>query len=150
MEGPEVRSSALVATALSGATHLAFDALASRLPWTTPPYLLLDHASEGFRDLLQLDRTTILVAVACISAAVSGIISALLAAATEGVSRRVLVLGSVLSGLWMFSGALMILVYLDVPWTVAMGSLLAGAPRGFAIAWLLERVGYGRAAAPAP
>ena len=48
------------------------DGVTSRLAWTTPPYLLLDHASETFRDLLNLDRTTILVAVAIISAGVNG------------------------------------------------------------------------------
>src|SRR6266508_1178388 len=63
VDGETTRTRVFVATALAGAAHLVLDGLASRLQWTTPPYLLLDHASETFRDLLNLDRTTILVAV---------------------------------------------------------------------------------------
>jgi membrane associated rhomboid family serine protease len=139
MDGETARPRLLLAAAIAGAANLAFDALASRLPWTTPPYLLLDHASETFRDLLMLDRTTLLVAVAVISAGVNGAIAGLMAAAMEGVRRRVLALGLTLSGLWLFSGGLMILVYLSPPAGIVAGSLLAGIPRSFAVAWILER-----------
>ncbi len=143
VDGETTRTRVFVATALAGAAHLLLDGLASRLPWTTPPYLLLDHASETFRDLLNLDRTTILVAVSVISAGVNGAIAGLFAAAMDGLDRRTLKLGIALSGLWIFSGGLMTLVYLSPPLGVVIGSLLAGIPRSFAVAWLL-----GRAAAP--
>ncbi len=139
MDGETTRTRVFLATALAGAAHLLLDGVATRLVWTTPPYLLLDHASETFRDLLNLDRTTILVAVSIISAGVNGAISGLFAAAFDGVERRVLKLGIALSALWIFSGGLMTLVYLSPPAGVVVGSLLAGIPRSFAVAWLLDR-----------
>lgn len=147
----ELRTSVFGATALSGAVHLAFDLVASRLPWTTPPYLLLDYASETFRDLLLLDRTTLLVAVAVVSAGVNGAIAGLFAAALAGARRRVLALAASLFALWVFSGGVMMLVYLDPPRTVALGSLAAGAPRLLLVAWVLERFLFrGKGATSAP
>jgi len=143
VDGETTRTRVFVATALAGTAHLVLDGLASRLSWTTPPYLLLDHASETFRDLLNLDRTTILVTVSVISAGVNGAIAGLFAAAMDGLERRTLKLGIALSALWIFSGGLMTLVYLSPPLGVVLGSLLAGIPRSFAVAWLL-----GRAAVP--
>jgi hypothetical protein len=140
VDAATARSRVFLATVVAGAAHLAFDALASRIPWTTPPYLLLDHASETFRDLLALDRTTILVAVAVISAGVNGAIAGLFGAALAGVERRSLKLGLSLSALWLFSGGLMILVYLSPPAGVVAGSLAAGIPRAFAVAYLVYRV----------
>ena len=139
MDGPALRTSVFKATALAGAAHLALDALSSRLPWTTPPYLLLDYASESFRDLLLLDRRTLLVAVAVISAGVNGAIAGLFATALAGARRRVVAIGASLSALWIFSGGLMTLVYLSPPAGIVVGSLLAGVPRAFAVAWVLER-----------
>jgi hypothetical protein len=139
MQGPAVRTSVFKATAVAAAAHLVLDVLASRLAWTTPPYLLLDHASATFRDLLFLDRRTLLVAVSVISAGVNGAIAGLFATAMAGVPRRVLSLGLALTALWVFSGGLMTLVYLDPPAGVVAGSLAAGAPRAFAVAWLLDR-----------
>ncbi len=146
-ESAGLRTSVFKATALAGAAHLAFDLLATRLPWTTPPYLLLDYANEAFRDLLLLDRQTLLGVVAFVSAGVNGIIAALFAAALAGARRPVVALGLSLSALWVFSGGLMMLVYLDPPGWVAAGSLAAGAPRCFLVAWLLERFVLRRAAA---
>jgi len=140
MESPALRTSVFKATAVAAAGHLALDALTSRLVWTTPHYLLLDYASETFRDLLFLDRTTLLVAVSVISAGVNGAIAGLFAAALAGARRRLLALGLSLSALWVFSGGLMMLVYLDPPASVAALSLAAGVPRAFAVAWLLERL----------
>jgi hypothetical protein len=140
MDALEIRSRGLVATALAGAMHLAFDLLATRTPWTAPPYLLLDHAGEAFRGLLALDRSAILAAVSVVSAGVNGVIAGLLGTAAAGVHRRVLTLGLVLSGLWMFSGGLMILVYMSPPAAITAGSLAAGIPRAFAVAWILDRV----------
>ncbi len=140
MGAPETRSRILTATALAGAANLLLDAVASRIPVTTPPYLLLDHAGDAFRDLLALDRTTILVVVAAVTAAVNGAIAGLIATAMAGVKRRALATGAVLSGIWVLSGGLMILVYLSPPWTVVLGSLAAGVPRAFAIAWILDRI----------
>ena len=133
------RNRVFVATALAGFAHLVLDGLTSRVAWTTPPYLLLDYANETFRDLLNLDRTTILVAVSVISAGVNGAISGLFAAALDGAKGRFLKLALSLSGLWIFSGGLMTLVYLSPPLGVVAGSLVAGIPRSFAVAWLLER-----------
>jgi hypothetical protein len=141
MDGEATRTRVFAAAALAGAAHLAFDGIASRVLWTTPPYLLLDYASEAFREILNLDRRSILVTVAVISAGVNGVISALFAAAFDGLDRRVLKLGLSLSALWVFSGGLMTAVYLSPPGWVVAGSLLAGIPRSFAVAWLLERVG---------
>jgi hypothetical protein len=147
MDAPELRTSVFKATALAGAVHLAFDAVGSRLPWTTPPYLLLEYASESFRDLLFLDRRTLLVAVAVISAGVNGAIAGLFATALAGAHRRFVAIGWSLSALWVFSGGLMTLVYLSPPVAIAAGSLLAGIPRSFAIAWVLERWLFGPAEA---
>lgn len=135
----ELRTSVFGATALSGAVHLALDLVSSRLLWTTPPYLLLDYASETFRDLLLLDRTTLLVAVSVVSAGVNGAIAGLFAAALAGARRRLLTLATSLFALWVFSGGLMMIVYLDPPRLVALGSLAAGAPRLLLVAWVLER-----------
>ena len=149
MDGETTRTRVFVAAALAGAAHLALDGLTSRLVWTTPPYLLLDYASETFRDLLNLDRTSILVAVAVISAGVNGVISAIFASAFDGAERRLLKLGITLSALWIFSGGLMTLVYLTPPLVVVAGSLAAGIPRSFAIAWLLDRAAVVRTPAAA-
>lgn len=140
MDAPALRTSVFKATALAGAAHLVLDALASRVPWTSPPYLLLDYASESFRDLLFLDRRTLLVAVAVISAGVNGAIAGLFATALAGARRRIVAIGASLSALWIFSGGLMTVVYLSPPAAIVAGSLLAGVPRAFAIAWLLERL----------
>lgn len=134
------RNRVFVAAALAGFAHLVLDGLTSRLLWTTPPYLLLDYANETFRDLLNLDRTTILLAVSVISAGVNGVIAGLFAAAFHGTRGRLVKLGVSLSGLWVFSGGLMTLVYLSPPPGVVAGSLLAGIPRAFAVAWLLDRL----------
>ena len=150
MHGEALRTRVFVAAALAGATHLAFDAVTSRLVWTTPPYLLLDYASETFRDLLNIDRTSILVTVAAISAGVNGVIAGMFAAAFDGVTRPVRKLGLALSGLWIFSGGLMTLVYLSPPAGVVLGSLAAGIPRAFVVAWLLERVARRAPAGTAP
>jgi len=139
VEGETARSRVLLATALAAAAHLLLDGLTSRVAWTTPPYLLLDHASETFRDLLMLDRTTILVVVAVISAGVNGAIAGLFGVAMASLGRRTLKLGLALSALWVFSGGLMMLVYLSPPAGIAMGSLAAGIPRAFAVAWILDR-----------
>jgi len=145
MDAPATRTSVFKATALAGTVHLALDALAARVPWTTPPYLLLDYASESFRDVLLLDRRTLLVAVAVLSAGVNGAIAGLFATALAGSRRRVVAIGTALSALWVFSGGLMTLVYLSPPAGIVAGSLLAGIPRSFAIAWVLERFLFGPA-----
>lgn len=134
------RNRVFVATALAGFAHLVLDGVTSRAAWSTPPYLLLDYANETFRDLLSLDRTTILVAVSVISAGVNGAIAGLFAAAFDEVPARTLKLGLALSALWLFSGGLMTVVYLSPPAGVVAGSLLAGIPRAFVVAWLLERI----------
>ena len=140
MEADGRSSRVFLATALAAAAHLVLDGVTSRISWTTPPYLLLDHASETFRDLLLLDRTAILIVVAVISAGVNGAIAGLFGAALASARRRTLKLGLSLSSLWVFSGGLMILVYLTPPAGVVLGSLAAGVPRAFAVAWLLDRV----------
>jgi hypothetical protein len=142
MQSAGLRTSVFRATALSGLVHLALDGVFTRIAWTTPPYLLLDYTSETFRDLLLLDRTTLRVAIAVITAGVNGAIAGLFATALAGARRRPLALAACLFALWVFSGGLLILVYLDPPWGVALGSLLAGAPRALAVAWVLERFSF--------
>jgi hypothetical protein len=139
MEGPALRTSVFKAAALAGIAHLVLDGLAARVPYAAPPYLLLDYASESFRDLLLLDRRTLLVAVSVISAGVNGMIAGLFATALAGAHRRVVAIGASLSALWVFSGGLMTLVYLSPPAAVVAGSLVAGVPRSFVVAWVLER-----------
>jgi hypothetical protein len=121
---------------LAGAVHLAFDGLASRVEATTPPYLLLRHAPEVFRDILDP------VGVAIAASLVQGAISALIGAAFEErpAGRRALPLALALWGLWILSGGLLELVYLSAPWPVALGSLAAGLPRAAAVAWLVDRM----------
>ena len=139
MQSAVLRTGVIRAAALSAAVHLVLDAVCSTTPWTTPPYLLLDYASETFRDLLLLDRSTLRVTVAVISAGVNAAIAALFAVALSGARRRMPALAASLFAIWVFSGALMMAVYLDPPWGVALGSLAAGAPRALALAWVLER-----------
>ncbi len=145
------RASGASLAALAGAIHLAFDALASRLPATTPPYLLLDHAGEMFRGLVEaLDRTAVLITVSVMAAAVNGAIAALLAVAFEGLRHRRRTLAWTLLALWTLGGALMMLVYLSPPWGVAIASLAAGIPRVVLVAWVLDRVLPPPAAADLP
>jgi hypothetical protein len=139
VDGGSTRTRVFLATALAGAAHLVLDVVTSRVAWTTPPYLLIDHASEAFRGLLILDRTTIAIAIAVVSAGVNGTIAGLFGAAMASMGRRMLKLGIALSALWVFSGGLMILIYLSPPAGVVVGSLAAGIPRAFAVAWLLDR-----------
>lgn len=106
---------------------------------TAPPYLLLDHAAEVFRELLALDRTAILTTVAVAASAVNGAIAAMLAVALEAVPHRRRTLAWVLVAFWVFSGGLMILVYLSPPWLTVLGSLAAGIPRAWLVAWALDR-----------
>ncbi|WP_248358390.1 hypothetical protein [Anaeromyxobacter oryzae] len=135
------RASGPTLAALAGAIHLGFDALATRLPATTPPYLLLDHAGEMFRGLVEaLDRTAVIITVSVMAAAVNGIIAALLAVAFEGLPHRRRALAWTLLGLWTLGGALMMAIYLAPPWGIALGSLAAGIPRVLLVAWALDRV----------
>lgn len=139
MTAPAPRRHGIVLAALAAGIHLAFDALASRSAFTSPPYLLLDHAGELFRDLLALDRSAILGTVAVSAAVVNGIIAAMLGVALEANRRRRRTLTWVLFGFWVFSGGLMILVYLSPPWGVVAGSLAAGLPRVWLVAWAMDR-----------
>lgn len=134
-----LRTRVPVTTVIATAAHLAFDAISSRLPWTTPPYLLVDHVAGPFRDVVALDRTSVVVAVAIAASAVNGLITATLAAALDGTDRRVRGLGLLLSGLWVLSGGLLALIYLSAPVGILAGSLAAGIPRSFALAWIAER-----------
>ncbi len=139
MIAPAPRRHGIVLATLAAGIHLACDALASRSAFTSPPYLLLDHAGELFRDLLALDRTAILGTVAVSAAVVNGIIAAMLGVALEGARHRRRTLAWVLFAFWIFSGGLMILVYLAPPWGVVAGSLGAGLPRVWLVAWALDR-----------
>jgi hypothetical protein len=134
------RNAAVVATALAAAAHLALDLVTSRFPWTTPPYLLLDHARGPFHDLLLIDRTAILAGASIASSAVNGIVSAIFGVAVEDRPRRLVLLAAILSGLWVLSGVLLAFVYLSVPGAILAGSLAAGIPRAFVVAWLVDRV----------
>jgi hypothetical protein len=135
-----LRTRVPVTAAVAAAAHLTVDALASRLPWTTPPYLLLDHVAGPFRDLVALDRGTIAIAVSIAASGVNGLMTATLAAALDGTGRRVRNLGLLLSGLWVLSGGLLALIYLSAPLALLAGSLAAGVPRSFLVAWIAERM----------
>lgn len=138
------------------AANLVFDALGARLPWTTPPWLLLDHLAGLFKELLSaepdagsfLDRSSIGIGMSIGASGVNAIIAALLATAFEDQPRRVRALGGSLAGLWLLSGGLMMITYLSPPWGVALGSLASGLPRSFALAWLLDRLLPARAGGP--
>jgi hypothetical protein len=120
--------------AIATALHLACDFLASRATVTSPPYLLLAYMDEAFREFLNPVGVSIGAALAL------GAMTASIALAVEGLERRrALVLAGILTGLWAFSGALMLLVYVRPPWGVALGSVAAGLPRMWAIAWVLDR-----------
>jgi hypothetical protein len=135
------RASGVRLAVLAGAIHLAMDLVTSRLPATTPPYLLLDFAGEMFRGLLEaLDRTAVLVTVAVMASAVNGMIAALLAVAFDEVPHRLRALAWSLLALWTIGGALMMMVYLSPPWGIAIGSLAAGIPRVLLVAWALDRL----------
>src|SRR5512139_1003302 len=113
-----LRTRVPITAAIAAGAHLAIDALASRLPGTTPPYLLLDHVAGPFRDIVALDRTTIAIAVSIAASGVNGLITATLAAALDDTDRPVRSLGLLLSGLWVLSGGLLALIYLSAPLAV--------------------------------
>jgi hypothetical protein len=135
-----LRTRVPVTAIVAALAHLALDAVASRVSWTTPPYLLLDHVSGPFRDIVALDRTSVGIAVAVAASSVNGLITATLAAALDDTERRVRDLGLLLSGLWVLSGGLLALIYLSAPLGILAGSLAAGIPRAFAVAWIADRV----------
>jgi hypothetical protein len=134
------RGGVLVPAVVATAVHLVLDLATSRLPLVSPPYLLLDHAAGPFRELLAIGRGTVLVAVSVAASGVNGLIAGLFGVALEGARRRVATLGLLLAGLWIFSGGLLALVYLSLPGGLLAGSLLAGVPRAFAVAWSVDRV----------
>jgi FtsH-binding integral membrane protein len=140
MARPPPRARGPLLWAAAAVAHLAFDLVTSRVEATTPPYLLLDHAGEVFRAFLASDRTAVLGAVSIGASAVNAAISAVFAVALEDSPRRRRALAWTLSGLWIFSGGLLVLVYLAPPWPIVAGSLAAGIPRAFGIAWLLDRM----------
>lgn len=135
-----LRTRVPVTAVIAAAAHLAFDVLSSRIPWTTPPYLLVDYVAGPFRDIVAIDRTAVSIAVAIAASSVNGLITATLAAALDDAARRVRGLGLLLSALWGLSGGLLALIYLSAPIGILVGSLAAGIPRSFAVAWLAERV----------
>jgi hypothetical protein len=127
--------------ALAGAIHVALDLVTSRFVATSPPHLLLDYAGELFRELLSVDRTSVLIAMSLGAALANGAIGGLFGLAFEGVARRRrALLAWSLFALWIFSGGLLIAVYLDPPWGVVLGSLASGLPRAWLVAWALDRV----------
>jgi hypothetical protein len=120
--------------AIATGVHLACDVLASRAAVTTPPYLLLSWMDEAFRAFLNP------VGVSLGAALALGAMTTAIALAVEGLARRrALVLAAVLSGLWVLSGGLMLVVYVRPPWGVALGSLATGLLRMGLVAWLLDR-----------
>jgi ABC-type Mn2+/Zn2+ transport system permease subunit len=67
-------------------------------------------------------------------------VSAIFGVAVADRPRRLVLLAAILSGLWVFSGVLLAFVYLSVPGRILAGSLAAGIPRAFVVAWLVDRV----------
>lgn len=116
------------------------DGLGALVPAVAPPYLLLEHAGEAFRALLEeLGRGAVLGTVAVLASGVNGIISALMAVALEDQRHRRRLLAWTLAALWVTGGGLLVLIYLSPPWQVTAGSLLAGLPRAWLVAWALDR-----------
>ena len=134
-----VRNGVPMAALLAAVVHLALDYVTSRTAWTTPPYLLLDHARGPFRDLLQIAPGAILAGASIASSGVNGVVAALFGYALQERPRRLVALGLLLSGLWVASGALLALLYLSLPPGLLAGSLLTGVPRSFAVAWIVDR-----------
>jgi hypothetical protein len=135
---PAPRSQTAAAAAAATVVHLVMDYACSRVAWTTPPYLLLEHARGPFGDLLQVGGGAILVGASIASSAVNGVVAALFGYALADRRRRLLTLALLLSGLWVVSGGLLALVYLSVPAGLLAASLLAGVPRSFAVAWAVD------------
>ncbi len=145
------RSRTALAAAAAAVVHLVIDYASSRIAWTTPPYLLLEHARGPFRDLMQVGGGAILVGASIASCAVNGVVAALFGYALADRPRRLVALALLLSGLWIVSGGLLALVYLSVPAGLLAGSLLAGVPRSFAVAWAVDAaMGHGEAPPAAP
>lgn len=132
---PRTASSPVLLGGVAAAVHLGFDVLASRTAWTTPPYLLLSYMDEAFRDFLNPVGVSIGAALG-----LAAMTTAIALAAEWVPRRRVAILGSALSALWVFSGTLMLAVYVRPPWGIAIGSVAAGLPRMWTLAWVLDRV----------
>lgn len=122
-----------VAVLASGAAilHGVFDAITYRLPSAIPPYLRLEDAPEAFQMLSP-------IAVSISASCVSGIIATIIVVAIEPRRRRPFLLGTVVTGFWMFSAVLMRAMWLATPWSTVGAALLLGIPRGFAIGALLS------------
>lgn len=137
MAKPSTPPSVARLAALAGLLHFGFDSLFRLWPATTPPHLLTPYMSEIFRDMLEmLGRTPI----SGVTSFVNGVISAIFAIALQGAApRRLVKVAVLLTFLWLFSGGLTFVVYLDAPAGLALTSLLAGLPRSLAVAFVLDR-----------
>jgi hypothetical protein len=123
--------------ALAGLLHFGFDSFFRLWPSTTPPHLLTPYMAEVFRDMLEmLGRTPI----SAVTSFVNGVISAIFAIALEGAApRRFVKMATLFIFLWLVTGGLTFVAYLDAPAGLAFTSLLAGLPRSLAVAFALER-----------
>ncbi len=121
--------------AVAAGLHLAVDGLSWLVPGTAPPHLLLRYGPDFAREMVGPLGMSI---AAC---AIWGIVGVIALLAIEpiggGPARRARVLAATLWGFWLLSEGLMALVWLDAPWGLVVGGLLAGIPRSAAVAWAL-------------
>jgi hypothetical protein len=113
--------------ALDAATALAVPAL-------RPPWLLVEHAAEVFREFI--GPRVLSFAVGITSAAIAG----LLAVAFRDAPRRFLRLAVGFAALGLASGVVMLLVYFPAPARVAVGSVAGIVLRALGVAWVVELV----------
>lgn len=124
--------------ALAAGLHLGLDGLSWLVPGAAPPHLLLRYGPDFAREMVGPR------AMGIAASATWGIIAviALLAIGpvAGGPARRAWVLAATLWGFWLLSEGLMALVWLDAPWHLVVGGLLAGIPRSAAVAWTLVQL----------
>jgi hypothetical protein len=90
-----------------------------------------------------LSPTAVSIAVS----AVSGIIGVIAVLAVEPPHRRPVVLAVIVTCFWLFSAALMRLVWLSTPWGETIAALLFGIPRGLVVGWCLALIATPRLSA---
>ncbi len=125
--------------AAAAGLHLLLDGVCWLVPFAAPPHLLLRYAPEFVRDMVGP------LGVGIAASIIWGLIAVIALAALEpgggSPGRRTRILAAMLWGFWLLSEGLMALVWLDAPWGLVLGGLVAGLPRSALVAWALLRLG---------
>lgn len=128
--------------ALATGLHLGLDGLSWLVPGAAPPHLLLRYGPDFAREMVGP------LGMSIAASATWGIVGVIALLAIEpvagGPARRARVLAAVLWGFWLLSEGLMALVWLEAPWGLVAGGLLAGIPRSAAVAWALVWIEHRR------